>query len=74
MPLPFLTAGAGSTIPVAGGAATSGDAFSGDVRFAPVNVGGLFGSSAQTDTVSKFLLPALVIAGAVLAFTFLRKK
>jgi hypothetical protein len=41
----------------------SGDAFSGDVRFAPVNIGGLFGSTA---TSSSNLLPLAIVAGVVL--------
>ncbi len=45
---------------VTGGA--SGDAFSGNIRFAPVSVGGLFGSSANGNN----FLPLALVAGAVI--------
>ena len=55
-----------------GGGASSGDVSSAvDVRFAPVNVAGLFGSPAQS--ANKFLVPTLVIGVGLLAFILLRR-
>ncbi len=66
----------GTPIPnVTGGAATSGDVKSSvGVDFGPVTVGGLFGSSASARTGSEFLIPALILGGAILAYAFMRRK
>jgi len=59
---------------ITGGAATAGPVTTGtDVSFAPVSVGGLFGSSARASD-NDFLMPALIIGGAILAFTLLNRK
>lgn len=70
MPFPLNLASGGGAIPITGGAATSGDVGT-DVRFAPVNVGGLFGSSAQSG--NQFLLPAIIVAVGLVLFS-MRKK
>ena len=44
----------------------SGDAFSGDIRFAPVNVGGLFGSGAQSNNI----LPVIIVVAVALVGAF----
>jgi len=60
---------------ITGGAATAGPVTTGtDVSFAPVSVGGLFGSSARASDSNEFLLPALIVGGAILAFALLRKR
>lgn len=63
---------------ITGGAATSGDVRSSvGVDFGPVSVGGLFGSSssARASDSSGLLMPALIVAGAVIAFlVFQRRK
>lgn len=69
----LITAGAGSSIPITGGAATSGDAFSGA---STINIGGLFGSGAKskrsdTDTV----LPAIIIGVVIIVIAvFFRRR
>ncbi len=58
---------------ITGGAATAGDIFTTtDLDFGPVNVGGLFGSGASSE--NGFLLPAIVLGVALVAFAFLRKR
>lgn len=65
----------GTPIPnITGGAATAGDIRQGtDVVFGPVSVGGLFGSSAR-GSQNDLLIPALVIGGAILAFTLFSRR
>jgi hypothetical protein len=59
---------------ITGGAATSGDVRSDvGVGFGPVNIGGLFGSGASSDA-NKFLIPALIAGGVLLAFLFFKRK
>lgn len=59
---------------ITGGAATSGDVKSStSVDFGPVSVGGLFGSSAKASE-NDFLIPALVVGGAILAFMLFNRK
>ena len=62
---PFLTAGAGSTIPISAGGGTSGDT---STAIGPISVGGLFGSDAQASNVNPqtlLLIGAAVIVGLV---------
>lgn len=59
---------------ITGGAATSGDVRSDvGVGFGPVNIGGLFGSSARSSE-NAFLIPALIAGGVLIAFLLLRKR
>lgn len=69
----LITAGAGSSIPITGGAATSGDAFSGDVRFGAVNIGGLFGSPASS-TGGGLLIPIALAGAAALAAIWIFRR
>ncbi len=64
--------GIGSITDSAFSGGDSGDAFSGDIRFAPVTVGGLFGSSASSNN----FLPLALVAGAVIlgAMFFFQRK
>lgn len=55
-----------------GGASTSGDIGPTDVGFGPVNIGGLFGSDAQS--ANQFITPLIVIGGIVAAVIFLRRR
>lgn len=58
---------------ITGGAATSGDVESStSVDFGPIAVGGLFGSGASSSD-NDFLMPALIVGGAVLAFILFQK-
>lgn len=70
MAFPISLASGGGAIPITGGAATAGSIGT-DVRFAPVNVGGLFGSNATSS--KSLLLPAIVVAVAIIGFMALRK-
>lgn len=68
---PFLSAGAGSTIPISAGGGTSGPAVTGDIG--PISIGGLFSSDAMGSSgVSPQTL--LLIAGAAIAGLILLKK
>lgn len=67
----LITAGAGSSIPITGGAAESGDINTVVEAFGPVNIGGLGGSATSA---GGFLMPALVIGAIVLGVFFLRRK
>lgn len=59
---------------ITGGAATSGDVQSSSiVEFAPVSVGGLFDSGAR-GSQGDMLIPALVVAGAIVAFMLFNRK
>jgi hypothetical protein len=67
---PFLTAGAGSTIPISAGGGTSGDV---QTDIGPISVGGLFGSDAQgTNGISPQML--LIAGVAVFAGLILLRK
>jgi len=70
----FITAGAGSSIPITGGAATSGPIAT-DINFAPIRIGGVFSNTGDAPVGSN-LLPILSIAAvAVLAlFMFGRRR
>lgn len=70
MPLPFagplLTAGAGSTLPITGGAATSGPIDT-NISLAPIRIGSVFGDSG--DNGGSNILPIVSLAAvAALAF------
>lgn len=58
---PFLSAGAGSTIPISAGGGTSGDT---STAIGPISVGGLFGSDSKA--VGGISPNTLLIAGAVI--------
>lgn len=71
MPIPGITAGAGSSIPISAGGGTSGDAFSGG---GPINIGGLFGGNASSRDTNNLLIPLAIGAAVLVGFLFLRRR
>lgn len=76
MPIgPLASFGAGSTPQLTGGAGgAAGDIGDTGVNFGPVNVAGLFGSSARGGQTQNALLMPLLIGGAILAGFFLLRR
>ena len=66
-----MVPGLGALPSISSGPAISGASNDGFASFGPVNVGGLFGSSAASS--SNLAVPAIV-AGIVLIAFFMRKK
>lgn len=69
----FISAGAGSSIPITGGAATVGDVGV-DTRFGPVNVGGLFGSPAGDTATRNLFIPAVLFGVALVTAAFIFRR
>lgn len=67
----LITAGAGSTIPITGGAAESGDISTVVEAFGPVTIGGVFGNAANN--ASGFLIPIAIVAAVVLGVILFKR-